>query len=99
MADVSLVISVSHMTLDGRCRCGGLDGELDRTAADGPWGVCGMLVDNPPHICAGTVGGNPTIRGLGDVWPNRHQSRYKGSHGAPGSGVGPLWATTRDSSW
>src|SRR5882724_4273400 len=37
---------------------------LDRTAADSPWGVCGMLVGNPPHICAGTAGGKPTINGL-----------------------------------
>src|SRR5882724_13068299 len=90
MADVSLVILVSHVTLDRRCRCGGLDGELDRTAVDGPRGMCGMLVDDPPHICAGTVGGNPTIRGPSVVWPNRCQSQYEGSHGAPGSGVGPL---------
>ena len=90
MADIIPVISVGHVTLDGRCRCGGLNGELDRTAADGPWGVCGMLVDDPPHIYTGTVGGNPTIRGLSVVWPNRCQSQYEGSHGAPGSGVGPL---------
>jgi len=82
MADIIPVISVGHVTLDGRCRCGGLNGELDRTAADGPWGVCGMLVGDPPHICTGTVGGKPTPNWLGVMCLNKCWSWYELSCGS-----------------
>jgi len=31
--------SLGYLTSDGRCGCGGLNRGLDRTAADGPWGM------------------------------------------------------------
>jgi len=52
--------------------------------------MCGMLVGDPPHICTGTVGGKPTLKGLGVMCLNKHWSWYEGSGGAQGSGVGPV---------
>ena len=40
-----LVISVGHMTSDGRCGHRGLNRGLNRIAADGPWDMCRMLVN------------------------------------------------------
>ena len=58
-----------------------------------------IVVDNPPHTCAGTKGGKPTINGLGVVHSDRWQFWYKGSCGTQWSNEGPLWVMTRDGSW